>query len=1529
MAEFIHNAPTSKAQVPSFSPEPMSSAEPDFYTSFSAGFQLESDVKAAYEILTAPTFERDAEFDVLSVTKASSFWDSPYRNNFAEAGSQAEWDYLANKIAKENRLRQASTSGGWGGFFGAMAGGVASPTMLIPALGPYRGIKAVGAAAALGVGAAGIAEIPLQLNQETRTIDESLTAMIAGGVIGGVIGTGANVLKGWQERRLIREFETTFPEYTKTQPEEGMASSINNGYGTREIVTEPLVEGDWQTAIRTDTALFAPPQIRETYGDNVFSTLAARSDLEGFIDTLDPSIRQSRQALADELGALKAVKFGAVSDEVAAQIGNVESRLARASGKKAEKLQAELDELQATKIVDTNPSQQVKALEKELARVDEKLLKRFDEYAQEWRTTPEVKAMLEEEGIDGRKLIRSIRDDIANDPEQGLRRKLYEGESTVRVVQEGPNVVPPSTIPSSGGAGAGAQFAGDADAGGLKNIRAIRFTGAQLLSPIVQTVSQGTHNAARRAMMKLGVAGLRFENNVRGIAANPGGTVEALVKLHNAKVYKATIALDELHAEYLYNAKQGKTGVLKARLASTFRQTGDKLDRPAFNKEVSRALIENDTHPIKEVQAAAQILRAEVFDPMLREAKAVGLFDELDFDEESYFTRIYDTEAIARHPTEFINKLADHYEARLLDEVAKSNDRYASAKKLRDDLLDDLSLDEEAARARREQFKADLENLGETSDELELKALGREARELRKAKKEGNGGSNLEARLEEIKEESKALREATADQRTAKRDIKRRLRDLDRTYWAFEEKRQKQLELLDRVGDQALNSFRRVLARGKKLGKELNTIGERRLRKELKLMGEQDQMLIDRLARAEKRLDRAKTDETAERAKATLVRTREKLEKLEAQRLELSDTLDNRATVAAWLERHALDSTESVNKLTLSRGERIGKIKKKIEDLDPKRVGEVIQSRVEATKTKFARVEDYLDGRMRELGIEDWNHAGGSELIRDVAAERAEQTHNKIMKYNHKVGGIDLATEERGSELARVLSIPSSEIFDFLVTDAERVVRDYVRQVGADVELKRAFGDVDLKGVRDEMNAEHVAIKLKAEEDGATEAQLKSLDKRHSQNMRNIMTAVARLRHTYGIPDNTDGFVARGGKALLDLNNMRFMGSVAVSSISDPKQIVLKNGLARTMRTAMVPFINGMKGMKLSAEEARLMGVGLDPVLHSRATAFADTLDQYVGNTVVERGIHTASSKFGNLALFNYWTRAMKDFNHVVSSAKMSDDLTKVIEGKGTAKQIDRAREDLAYLQIDSGLALRIHEQLKETGTIIDGVHIANIEDWTDEGAAQAYKAAFQQLSTDTIIEPGLELPNFTNASVASRLIWQFKSFGLASHSKTLAASLQTPDAAIANSIISGVGLGMVGYFLHSTLVGGEAKKRMEDASIEKWLDEGISRSGILGAFDMAQRVAERIPATSEYASFSGERTTRRAGTDVLGEILGPSYDFASRALNVLTAIDDPTQSTVRQARALLPYQNIFYLRGLFTLLEDQIKEQLPEKRAN
>jgi hypothetical protein len=244
-------------------------------------------------------------------------------------------------------------------------------------------------------------------------------------------------------------------------------------------------------------------------------------------------------------------------------------------------------------------------------------------------------------------------------------------------------------------------------------------------------------------------------------------------------------------------------------------------------------------------------------------------------------------------------------------------------------------------------------------------------------------------------------------------------------------------------------------------------------------------------------------------------------------------------------------------------------------------------------------------------------------------------------------------------------------------------------------------------------------------------------------------------------------------------------------------------------------------------------------------------------------------------------------------------------------------------------LQQRIWDQLTspEGGRNVNGVWVPNTANWADQGAVRAYRAAIQHEASASIISPGVELPKMMNRTMLGRLVFNLKSFAMASTSKTLMAGLQQRDMAVLNGVWISLALGALSFYLRSVLAGGATEERMRNATPEQWVDEAFDASGILGAVSMVTQVSQDIPYLRNVSTLgnlsrtlqgkTAEQSLRSSDSGLIEDALGPAADFTFTMAQIITGTDHPTKAQIHRVRQMLPFQNLFYLRRLFDQLEE------------
>jgi len=537
----------------------------------------------------------------------------------------------------------------------------------------------------------------------------------------------------------------------------------------------------------------------------------------------------------------------------------------------------------------------------------------------------------------------------------------------------------------------------------------------------------------------------------------------------------------------------------------------------------------------------------------------------------------------------------------------------------------------------------------------------------------------------------------------------------------------------------------------------------------------------------------------------------------------------------------------------------------------------------------------------------------------------AQQIHQRILgtpdgrlPYDWKMGegfnsgskGSSLAgTALRGPLKQRRFVIEDELIEEFLENDIVSLGTRYLQQTGADIELTRKFGGVtledEIKQIRDYYSDQAKAVK---DRNDLTDIQKDKLRIKLGNKMDSDIVDIAgmrdRIRGVYGFQE--DNVWTRIGRSSRDLNYLRLLGGVTVSSLPDAARIVMAEGFTKTFSRGLGALATNTKQFKLAAAEAKRYGIGTDVLMSGKAEVIADVGDYTQGGTMVERGLRSAANKFGRINFLDYWTSGMKQLHAVTMQTSIFDGLSK---GKFDKR--------LARLGIDEQSAKDMMAQVKKHGKNKDGVWITNAKNWDRPDLERMWGAAMRKESDRVIIMPGQEKPLFMSSELG-KSIGQFRSFILSATQRVLVAGVQGQDHNAIGGAISLVGMGMFSYYLKSNIAGRETS---DDPAA--WVVEGIDRSGAVGILGEINNTFEKISSNSVglrpllgISAPASRFVSRSVSESILGPTFGSLLSTTVAASNALTSSEPMTDADVRALRRLLIFQNLSIVRGIERLAE-------------
>jgi len=615
-----------------------------------------------------------------------------------------------------------------------------------------------------------------------------------------------------------------------------------------------------------------------------------------------------------------------------------------------------------------------------------------------------------------------------------------------------------------------------------------------------------------------------------------------------------------------------------------------------------------------------------------------------------------------------------------------------------------------------------------------------------------------------------------------------------------------------------------------------------------------------------------------------------------------------------------LNRVYNKDKILANRPEFVARVSKWLEEKDQAlyRDAEDAAAKLDAADVKEkAKLQAIIDKaefkKGKDFEPEDY------ENIAAQISQRIIGTPDGRLPYDWKMGdgfssgreGSKLeGTALRGPLRQRKFTIDDELIEDFLENDIEVLGMRYYQQTAPDIELKKKFGSVNLEAELKEIQDDFLAMEKKIDKrtdltDVQKEKERIKLGKKQNQAIEDIAGMRDRIRGVYGFQQDT--IFSRIGRATRDLNYLRLMGGVTISSLPDAARVLMAEGFTKTFSKGLVPLVSNLNTFKVASAEAKRYGVGTDATgPGGRASVIADVGDYTQGGTMVERGLRTAANKFGRINILDYWTAGVKQLHAVVMQTSIFDGLSK---GKYDKR--------LARLGIDKQSAMDMWEQVNKHGKRVDGVWITNAKNWDNPALEEMWGVAVRKESDRVIPVPGQEKPLFMSREMG-KSIMQFRAFTMSSTQRIVIAGLQGSDHNTLGGFLAMTSMGMFTYYLKQKSAGREVTT--DPAAL---IIEGIDRSGAMGTLMELNNTLEKISSNSwglRPASGVSVPASRFASRTIVESMLGPTWGSGLStfiaASNAITSKEPMTEADARALRRLLPLQNHTVLKTVERLAE-------------
>ena len=414
--------------------------------------------------------------------------------------------------------------------------------------------------------------------------------------------------------------------------------------------------------------------------------------------------------------------------------------------------------------------------------------------------------------------------------------------------------------------------------------------------------------------------------------------------------------------------------------------------------------------------------------------------------------------------------------------------------------------------------------------------------------------------------------------------------------------------------------------------------------------------------------------------------------------------------------------------------------------------------------------------------------------MKDKEAQKAadgvldQAIHSKPWYDPDDASQIDWITQA-GSSKARSLTISDELIEEFLENDAESLIRHYTKTMGTDIELTRAFGDINMRSVLDEIAEEYRKLI-----DDAKDSDTRLLLKNQMENdIRDIKGLRDRLRGTYGASKDPHQISSRFIRAMKSFNILVGMGSATLSSMPDIARTVMTEGMLNFHEKGLKNLFKNSKSIikRMIAKELKQASISADAQLGLRASAFSDIGDLFGSRMAFERGLNKSTGLFFLANGLNYWNQFIKSFAGGVIMLRMTEDIM-----KPWSKLSQRQKEKFLVNGIDQQGHSIMQMEIKRFGEKVDGEWMPNTELWGDRTQAMKFRNALNQSVERTIVTPGAGDRALWTSTELGSLITQFKGYGQGATIRVLTSGLQEKDQAFWQGAALMVG---IAYFVNET----------------------------------------------------------------------------------------------------------------------------------
>lgn len=309
------------------------------------------------------------------------------------------------------------------------------------------------------------------------------------------------------------------------------------------------------------------------------------------------------------------------------------------------------------------------------------------------------------------------------------------------------------------------------------------------------------------------------------------------------------------------------------------------------------------------------------------------------------------------------------------------------------------------------------------------------------------------------------------------------------------------------------------------------------------------------------------------------------------------------------------------------------------------------------------------------------------------ARKRAKETIQELINEDYQdPNNLTYGAGQSMNLRHRKIDIPNELVADFIETNPITVMKAYTQRVAPAYSFYKKFGGRSI----DELEIENTLSMKKA---GLSEDRINEVN----ADIRTIYERVAGK-----VLRNPDRWDFKAYNAIQSIMRMTYLGSTALTSMTEVMRLVMDNGMPKTMRAVAGYYSNSR--IKMAAREAQIVGQALEGILGSAIMRFSEDLSS---NPLAKNLFDKGQDVFFAATGLNFVTRTLKELDVILRQHKFIEDALKDAAGTLDEKSLSILRKHGLSKSDSKGIAKLVRDGVIEQDPKT-GFYLANTDAWPD-----------------------------------------------------------------------------------------------------------------------------------------------------------------------------------------------------------------------